>query len=140
MGWFSHEEVNQVAKDLGVKPETVLEMESRLSGSDISFDPPSTEDSDDSMTIASPAGYLQDHRYDPAIALEKTDSDTFDTAKLQDALGGLDDRSRDILTQRWLGTSKATLQDLATKYEVSAERIRQLEANALKKLRGVLEA
>ncbi len=140
MGWFSAEEVNQVAKDLGVKPETVLEMESRLSGSDISFDPPSTEDSDDFMAITSPSGYLQDHRYDPAVTLEKTDSDAFDTSKLKDALSGLDVRSRDILTQRWLGTSKATLQDLATKYEVSAERIRQLEANALKKLRGVLEA
>ncbi len=136
LGWFRKEEVDQVAKDLGVKPETVLEMESRLSGADITFDN-TNDDSDDGYQ--SPADYLQDTRHEPAAALEKADIKDHNESKLKKALVTLDERSKDILTARWLREDKSTLQDLATKYQVSAERIRQLEANAMKKLRKVME-
>jgi len=136
MGWFRKEEVDQVAKDLGVKPETVLEMESRLSGADITFD--NTNDDNDEHGYQSPAGYLQDLRHDPAANLEKSDLKTHNKNKLKQALTNLDDRSKDILTQRWLTQDKSTLQELGKKYQVSAERIRQLEANAMKKLKTIM--
>jgi RNA polymerase sigma-32 factor len=139
MGWFNQEEVNQVAKDLGVKPETVVEMESRLSGADVAFDL-GNDDSDERASYQTPAGYLQDLSHDPARTIEAADTTDHNNERLHQALTELDDRSRDILTQRWLGEKKITLQELANKYEVSAERIRQLENNAMKKLRGVLEA
>ncbi len=138
MAWFTQAEVNQVAKDLGVKPEVVLEMESRLSGMDIGFDGPN--DDSDETAYQSPAGYLKDMSADPAILVQAQDSKINDQDRLQDALTCLDDRSRDILAQRWLADKKTTLQELANKYNVSAERIRQLENNAMKKMRGVLEA
>jgi RNA polymerase sigma-32 factor len=134
LGWFNRAEVEAVAHDLGVSPEAVLEMESRLSGQDISFEP-FENDNEDHDPIA-PAQFLTDPDADPAIRLEDDDWDTHNQNQLQSALARLDSRSRDILMQRWIGDNKATLHDLADKYGVSAERIRQLEGNALKKLRA----
>jgi len=138
LGWLNGEEVAAVAKDLGVKPEAVLEMESRLSGQDVTFDP-SADDDDESRSLA-PAAYLQDSRMDPAVMLESSDWQANRLDALQGALEQLDERSRDILAQRWLTDDKSTLQTLADRYQVSAERIRQLENNAMKKLKAVLEA
>ena len=139
LGWMNRQEVETIARDLKVSPEDVLEMESRLSGRDITFDvTPETED-EDSRSVA-PASYLTaDNNADPALALERTDSETKGEAQLQRALVKLDDRSRHIMQRRWLDENKATLQELADHYSVSAERIRQLENNAIKKL-GVLMA
>ncbi len=138
LGWLNGEEVAAVAKDLGVKPEAVLEMESRLSSQDVTFDP-SADDDDESRSLA-PAAYLQDSRMDPAVMLESSDWEANRLDALQGALEQLDERSRDILAQRWLTDDKSTLQTLADRYQVSAERIRQLENNAMKKLKAVLEA
>lgn len=138
LGWLNGEEVAAVAKDLGVKPETVLEMESRLSGQDVAFDL-SADDDDDDRSLA-PAAYLQDSRMDPAVLLESSDWEASRMDALQDALEQLDERSRNILAERWLADDKATLQELADRYQVSAERIRQLENNAMKKLKAALEA
>ena len=139
LGWFSNDEVHAVARDLGVKPETVLEMESRLSGQDVSFEPSDDSNDDDHRSYA-PASYLQADRADPAVLLEQTDWKDKNTSDLRQALTELDDRSRDILQSRWLSDSKSTLKELAETYKVSAERIRQLENNAIKKLKGVMEA
>ena len=139
LGWFSHDEVKDVAETLGVKPETVLEMEARLSNYDVAFDAPTNEDSEDAHL--SPSTYLANHSMDPAESAESADWQQSQLGQLTASLATLDERSQDILQQRWLSDEKTTLQDLATKYEVSAERIRQLEANAIKKLRtGMLEA
>jgi RNA polymerase sigma-32 factor len=138
LGWFSQEEVNQVAEDLGVKPETVLQMEARLANSDIAFDA-SNDDDDDGAPMA-PAAYLADMRNEPASQLEAADSANDQQERLYAALEGLDERSRDILQQRWLGEQKATLHELADQYGVSAERIRQIEKAAMQKLQGVLAA
>ena len=139
LGWLNPEEVDHLAKDLGVKPETVLEMESRMSGQDVGFDP-YTSDDDDDRDYLSPSSFLTQERADPANTLEQDDWDSHHSEQLQVALEQLDERSRDILEARWLRDDKKTLHDLAAKYQVSAERIRQLEANAMKKLRQVLEA
>ncbi len=134
LGWFSRDEVESVAEDLGVSPETVLEMESRLSGQDISFDPPQTTD-DDELNLT-PSAYLSaPNSADPALALEQADWEKRSSGHLRDALKELDERSRIILEQRWLADHKATLHELAERFGVSAERIRQLENNAIKKLR-----
>lgn len=138
LGWFSHDEVQQVADDLGVKPETVLEMEARLANHDMAFDG-SDNDEDDGPTLT-PAAYLPDMRMDPATQVEAMDAEQHDQDQLMGALELLDDRSRDIVQQRWLNETKATLHDLADRYGVSAERIRQIEKNAFKKLRGQLAA
>jgi RNA polymerase sigma-32 factor len=138
LAWLNNDEVHAVAASLGVEPREVREMESRLSGHDMSFDP--AADEDDESAYKSPAHYLEDHRYDPAVQLEACDwSDTAAT-NLHEALAGLDERSRDILQQRWLNEDKSTLHELAAKYSVSAERIRQLEKNAMNKLKGSLAA
>ena len=139
LGWFSHEEVDAVARDLGVTRADVLEMESRLSGRDMAFDgaPDSGDDDDFEVT---PASYLQDVRFEPASQVEDEDWEEHSNNQLHLALGDLDDRSRDIVASRWLNEDKVTLQELADKYQVSAERIRQLEKNAMKKLRNVLSA
>ena len=138
LGWFNQEEVNDVAKTLGVKPETVLEMESRLSGSDITFDAP-VNDNDDEAAFA-PAAYLSDETADPSHRLEYDDSRSQELRLMADTLKTLDDRSQDIIRQRWLSEDKTTLHDLADKYQVSAERIRQIEKNALNKMRVAFEA
>jgi len=138
LGWFSNEEVNDVAKTLGVKPETVLEMESRLSGSDVTFDPP-TNNNDDEQHFT-PAAYLTDGSMDPAHTLEHDDSRSQELSLMADSLKTLDERSKDIIQRRWLNEDKATLHELADEYQVSAERIRQIEKNALNKMRVAFEA
>ena len=112
-------------------------MESRLAGQDVGFDG-EHDDSDDERFYAAPAAYLSDQRADPAYQVEHEDLETRNAEQLHSAMEQLDDRSRDILTRRWLGEPKATLQELADEYQVSAERIRQLESGAMKKLRGML--
>jgi RNA polymerase sigma-32 factor len=137
LGWMNRAEVEAIAKDLKVSPEEVLEMESRLAGKDIGFDlTPETED-EDSISVA-PVTYLTDEGSDPAESVERQDSDSRNGARLEHALVGLDDRSRHILQRRWLDEEKATLQELADKYHISAERVRQLENNAIKKLRTAM--
>jgi len=137
LGWLSNDEVNRVAEDLGVKPETVVEMESRLSGHDVAFDPQPANDEDDYIP-RSPAAFLQDQRLDPAETLEREDWESHQTAALGTALGQLDERSRDIVQRRWLAERKTTLQELADAYGVSAERVRQLEKNAMGKLKSAM--
>jgi RNA polymerase sigma-32 factor len=138
LAWLNNDEVHAVAESLGVEPREVREMESRLTGHDMAFDP--AAEADDDSAFKSPANYLEDHRYDPARQLEDSDWSDTSTANLHVALDGLDERSRDILYQRWLAEEKATLHDLAAKYNVSAERIRQLEKNAMNKLKGSIAA
>ncbi|MGD8428823.1 MAG: RNA polymerase sigma factor RpoH [Ectothiorhodospiraceae bacterium] len=138
LGWLSHDEVNAVARDLGVKPETVLEMESRLSGQDVGYDPAPDAGADEETVPRSPSAFLQDPGMDPAASIESDDWESHQTEALTEALSALDERSRMIVTRRWLNEPKATLQELADEYEVSAERIRQLEANAMKKLRKAM--
>jgi RNA polymerase sigma-32 factor len=133
LGWFSHAEVQQVADDLGVTPENVLEMEKRLSAQDAAFDGFASDDDDAPQT--SPSAYLRSNSVDPAVELEQNDWEQHNQEKLKNALAGLDERSRDILLKRWVAEDKATLHELAAEYGVSAERIRQLEANAIKKLK-----
>lgn len=137
LGWMTKEEVNDVAKDLGVKPETVREMEMRLANSDASFDS-HPEDDDDHHTLA-PAGFLEDNRYNPAQQLENSDWSEQSSDTIHYALAKLDERSQDIIRTRWLDENKLTLQDLANKYQISAERVRQLEKNAMQKLRAAFE-
>ena len=138
LGWFSKAEVDAVAKDLGVKPETVMEMEARLSGHDTSFDG-YADDDDDGEYHAAPAAYLQDMSMEPSMLLENANQESHDNDQLTEAFESLDERSRDILNRRWLADNKATLQDLADEYNVSAERIRQLEKNAMNKLKKLIE-
>jgi RNA polymerase sigma-32 factor len=134
LGWFNRQEVEDVAKDLGVKPSEVLEMESRLANQDMTFDAP--EKDDDGEPNISPSTYIKDVRQEPLALLEKQDSETKQQAQLYQAINNLDDRSRDILNARWLAESKLTLHELAEKYSISAERIRQIEKNAMIKIRA----
>ncbi|PHN38130.1 RNA polymerase sigma factor RpoH [Pseudomonas amygdali] len=138
LAWLNNYEVHRVAESLGVEPREVREMESRLTGHDMAFDP--AAEADDDSAFQSPANYLEDHRYDPARQLEDSDWTDNSTANLHQALDVLDERSRDILYQRWLAEEKATLHDLAQKYNVSAERIRQLEKSAMNKLKTSIAA
>ena len=134
LGWLNQEEVNNVAQDLGVKPEVVMEMESRLSGQDIGFDLTAADDDEDSRHFA-PAAYLTDESNDPALVIEQSDWSSETTGNLSSAMEQLDERSRTILQERWLTEDKSTLHELAARYDVSAERIRQLEKNAIGKLK-----
>ena len=138
LGWFTRDEVQQVAADLGVSPEQVMEMESRLSGQDVGFDPAPNTDED--RDYRAPAAQLALQAPDPSEALETEDWDRRAQTALRSALQDLDERSRDILQQRWLTDAKSTLHDLADRYGVSAERIRQLESQAIKKLRTAMVA
>ncbi|WP_017903466.1 RNA polymerase sigma factor RpoH [Pseudomonas asplenii] len=138
LAWLNNEEVHRVAESLGVEPREVREMESRLTGQDMAFDP--AAEADDDSAFQSPANYLEDHRYDPARQLEDADWSENSNSNLHEALEVLDERSRDILYQRWLAEEKATLHDLAQKYNVSAERIRQLEKSAMNKLKASIAA
>ncbi len=137
LGWFSQEEINAVAKDLNVTPENVMEMEARLNSHDTSFEMPVGESDDESF---SPAAYLTDQRPCPASEIEHQQLALLNQGQLQSALGELDERSLDILQQRWLSEEKVTLKALSEKYGVSVERIRQLESNAIKRLKGVMVA
>ena len=137
LGWFSRDEVESVAEDLGVSPETVLEMESRLSGQDISFDPAVAGD-DDEVNLTPSAYIAAPGSTDPALALEQSDWERQNSGHLHHSLAQLDERSRIILEQRWLADQKATLHQLADRFGVSAERIRQLEKNAINKLKKLM--
>ena len=135
LGWFNENEVDIVANELGVSKEDVIEMESRMSGADVGLDLPT----DDAETETySPALYLEDKSSNFAAELENENFESQATEQLGVALQSLDARSQDIIKARWLDDNKATLHDLAAKYNVSAERIRQLETNALKKLKSAV--
>src|SRR5690554_433179 len=139
LGWLNAAEVSAVAQDLNVSEREVLEMESRLSGRDIGFDAPADED--DERAPPAPAAYLMSREEDPSQAYEREDSASQQLELLREGLARLDDRSRDIVQRRWLDPdSKVTLQELADEYGVSAERIRQVEANALKKMKALFAA
>lgn len=141
LGWLNAEEVRAVAKDLNVSEREVLEMESRLSGRDIGFDAPDDADADDDHAPPAPAHYLVANEQDPAAAYESADSEADQLDVLRTGMARLDARSRDIIKRRWLDAdSKVTLQELADEYGVSAERIRQIEANALKKMKALFAA
>lgn len=137
LGWFSNDEVNAVAQELNVSPTEVRQMEQRLSNYDQSFDV-GLDDSEEDNQFA-PALYLEDQRATPEQQLEQNDWSTTQEQRLHQAMSELDERSQDILQKRWLVEKKATLHDLADKYNVSAERIRQLEQAAMKKLKAALE-
>ncbi|TCP97217.1 RNA polymerase RpoH-like sigma 32 subunit [Cricetibacter osteomyelitidis] len=135
LGWFSDNEVNMVADELGVSAQDVLEMESRMTGSDVAFDLPTDETEEETY---SPALYLEDKNSNFASELENENYENEAAEQLSTALASLDARSQDIIKTRWLDENKATLQDLAAKYNISAERVRQLESNALKKLKSAV--
>lgn len=134
LGWMNNEEASMIAEDLGVDIKSVREMEGRMSSVDTAFDLTSS-DSDEESSYLAPSQYLEDHSADPATQLESADWEQDAQQRLMAAMEELDDRSKDILAQRWLNEEKLTLHDLAAKYSVSAERIRQLEKNAMKKLK-----
>jgi RNA polymerase sigma-32 factor len=138
LGWLNQAEAEAVAADLGVDVAEVQRMEGRLSAFDVTYESP--VDTDDEDAWQAPANYLEDKRQDPALMVEEADWQDSSKQALHLALRDLDERSQDILAQRWLAEEKATLHELADKYGVSAERIRQLEQNAMKKLRGCLDA
>ena len=135
IGWLSSEETQAVAEDLGVSPTEVTRMERRLSGRDVSYDGSPTEEDE-----YAPVAYLPSPDSDPADVVEEADWEADSRRRLGHALAALDDRSRDIVQRRWLVEKKATLHQLAAEYKVSAERIRQIEANAIRKLRGSVAA
>ena len=139
LGWMTNDEIQAIAQELGVSEADVREMEGRLGAFDASFDAP--VDADDETASQAPVYYLEDDNSDPALQLEQDDWESTHHNRLHLALEQLDDRSRDILEKRWFADDKATLHDLAAQYDVSAERIRQLEKNAMKKLKNaILEA
>lgn len=138
LGWLNAAEVSAVAKDLNVSERDVLEMESRLSGRDITFEAP--EDNDNDHAPPSPSAYLVAVNADPASAYERENNQDNQLDMMREGLASLDVRSREILQKRFLAEDKATLHDLAEEYGVSAERIRQLEANALKKMKALFVA
>ena len=139
LGWLNADEVRAVAKDLNVSEREVLEMESRLSGRDIGFDAPDSDDDDHAPPA--PANYLVANDDDPAAAYEAANEEDSQLELLREGMASLDARSRDIIKHRWLDAdSKVTLQELADEYGVSAERIRQVEANALKKMKALFAA
>jgi RNA polymerase sigma-32 factor len=136
LSWLSHAETQAMARDLGVEPAVVTEMEKRLAARDMSFD--LAPDQDEDEPTMSPAMYLQSPDGDPAALVERSEWDDTVSADLAGAVEKLDARSRDILESRWMTENKATLHELAAKYNVSAERIRQIEENAIRKLRGLM--
>ena len=137
LDWLTKEEAEKIANDLNVEVKDVLHMENRLSSNDSSFDAPAPTGSDDDE-IMSPSQYLEDKTYDPEVIVANEQADQVNKNDLVEALKILDDRSKDILQRRYLGDQKATLHDLADEYQVSAERIRQIESSALKKLKSVM--
>jgi RNA polymerase sigma-32 factor len=137
LGWFNREEAASVAEDLGVSPEAVMEMESRLTGQDVPFDPAAASEDDEDRW--SPSAYIQaPASSDPAQALERSDWEHRANVRLYRALEELDERDRVILEQRWLTEQKATLHELAERFGVSAERVRQLEKNAISRLKRLM--
>jgi RNA polymerase sigma-32 factor len=138
LGWLSQAEAEAVAADLGVDVSEVQKMEGRLSAHDLTYESPADSDDDDAWQA--PANYLEDKRQDPAMLVENEDWQDSSERQLHTALQALDERSQAIVSRRWLAEEKATLHELAAEYGVSAERIRQLEQNAMKKLRASIEA
>lgn len=138
LAWLTHAETQAVAEDLGVSPQEVTEMERRLSAREAVFDP--VPDSRDDDRAFSPAAYLPSPNSDPAKLVEESDFKNDATERMGEAILTLDDRSRHIIESRWLTDDKMTLHELADVYEVSAERIRQIEANAIKKIRAAMDA
>lgn len=132
------EEAKSIANDLNVTPEQVLEMEGRLTAYDAAFE--AQGDDDDDTPHTAPALYLEDNRYDPARLIEEEDYEEQSSSALHEAMEQLDDRSRNILQRRWLDDDKSTLHELAAEYNVSAERIRQLEKNAMEKIKTAMSA
>ncbi|MCL4127013.1 UNVERIFIED_CONTAM: hypothetical protein GTU68_018277 [Idotea baltica] len=137
LGWFNNGEVEAVARDLGVAPSEVREMESRLAAQDSTFEAPA-EDDDRDMAFTAPVYYLEDKQSDVAHSLEEDNWEDYTNNRLANAIATLDDRSQHIVQSRWLTDEKVTLQELADTYQVSAERIRQLEKNAMKKLKDAV--
>jgi RNA polymerase sigma-32 factor len=137
LGWMNKAEVDAIADDLGVNSATVMEMEQRLNAHDASFDPQVGQDAD--SDYLAPAGYLEDLRFEPGQQVEDDDWASHSGGRLESAMGRLDERSRVIIEKRWLSEDKSTLQDLADRFGVSAERIRQLEKNAMKKLKTAMQ-
>jgi RNA polymerase sigma-32 factor len=136
LGWLTESETRAIASDLGVTTAEVTDMEQRLSSRDMSFDP--APDADDEDGSYSPSAYLPHPEADPSVAVEREQWDEDTADRLAHALETLDERSQHILRSRWMTEEKSTLHDLADQYGVSAERIRQIEANAIKKLRGLI--
>jgi RNA polymerase sigma-32 factor len=136
--WLNEQEVHAVAEDLGVAVKDVREMEMRLAVRDPAFD--ASADDDDEGAPVAPVYYLEDRAADPARIFENNQFNAENSARLGVAVASLDDRSRDIVQRRWLDDTKATLHDLAGEYGVSAERIRQLEKNAMNRVRGLMQA
>ena len=134
LGWLTKDEAEKIANDLNVEVKDVLHMENRLSSTDAAFDSPTSTNDDEEMM--SPAQYLEDKRYDPEMMVANEEVEKVNNANLMEALKLLDDRSKDILLRRYLADKKATLHELADEYGVSAERIRQIETGALKKLKA----
>ena len=133
LSWLTEEEIKKISKDLGVKPSEVKEMEKRLSGIDLSFDPLEGDDKD--TYNSTPSSYLEDTSSNPAEIIEKENDLGLNTTQLYEALKQLDERSRDIIYDRWLSDEKLTLHELADKYGISAERVRQIEQKAMKKVK-----
>ena len=133
LGWLTKDEAEKIANDLNVEVKDVLHMENRLSSTDAAFDSPTSTNDDEEMM--SPAQYLEDKRYDPEMIVSNEEVEKVNNENLMEALKLLDDRSKDILLRRYLADQKATLNELADEYGVSAERIRQIETGALKKLK-----
>jgi len=138
LGWMTRGEVDTLAESLDVAPETVKEMEGRMSHADVAFD--ADNDADDDSFHAAPAGYLQDMRYNPEVLATQSDHEDLRQTQLRSALTSLDARSRDIIQRRWLDEKKPTLHELADEYGISAERIRQIEMKALDVMKDALEA
>ncbi|EAR62762.1 RNA polymerase sigma factor RpoH [Neptuniibacter caesariensis] len=138
LSWMTNDEVNAIAEDLGVEAKVVRQMEGRMASVDTAFDAP--EGADDEQAAWAPAHYLEDKSADPSMQLEEANWEQDSQRRLMSAMSELDERSKDILARRWLTDDKATLHELAAEYGVSAERIRQLEKNAMKKIRVSMEA
>jgi RNA polymerase sigma-32 factor len=134
--WLNEKEAHAIADDLGVSSETVYQMEGRMTAKDMGFD--LTGDDDDEGAFQAPVQFLEDHAHDPAILAEQSSYENDAYGRMNDAMKDLDERSKDIIVQRWLMDEKATLHELAAKYDVSAERIRQLEKNAMNKVKAVM--
>ena len=138
LGWFNQAEVSTVANELGVSEKEVREMESRMSGQDMGFDLTGDDNDDAPTSTYSPVQYLTDGSADLADDIEQQQWQEQSHTRLFSALKTLDERSQDIVSARWLSDDKATLQELAEKYSVSAERVRQLEKTAMKKLQSAM--
>ena len=137
LDWLTKEEAEKIASDLNVEVKDVLHMENRLSSNDSSFDAPASS-GDDDETAMSPSQYLEDKTYDPEVIVASEQAENINKNELLSALKMLDDRSKDILQRRYLSDEKATLHDLADEYKISAERVRQIENSALKKLKSLM--